>query len=108
MTAMLSSPPRPRPPTTEAEEIRARLRHVMRAQRCGGPEDGLPEVTPFLLTGFYLDKTDLDTFRPHLSPRDPEHAAPAEVGRYLNVPVSGVTLFEGQLGLQASRRPPPR
>ena len=69
------------------DELEERLDAIFAAQRCGGPEVGMPEVTPFWLTGLYLSNVDLDVIRPHLSPRDPRLPDLGDVGRYHRVPV---------------------
>jgi hypothetical protein len=72
---------------TPSDDIRKRLHHIMNAQRCGGPEVGLTKVTTFLLTGFYLEESDVDAIESLLEPPDPELASPGELGRYRGVPV---------------------
>jgi hypothetical protein len=64
-----------------------RLDEIVEAQRCGGPEIGMPQVTPFLLTGLYLDDADLEVIRPFLRPRDCDLDDLGEIGRYEGLPV---------------------
>lgn len=68
-------------------DLEERLRHIFESQRCGGPEVGMSEVTPFVVVAFFLDKADLDTIRPHLRPRDPDLPDLGDIGRYRGVPV---------------------
>jgi hypothetical protein len=68
-------------------DLEERLNHIFQAQRCGGPEVGMSEVTSFLLAYLALDKADLDAICPHLVARDPGLPDLGDVGRYRGVAV---------------------
>ncbi len=68
-------------------DLEKRLDEIFQAQRCGGPEIGMSEFTPFIVAGLYLDDADLEVIRPHLLPRDAVLPDVGDVGRYKRVPV---------------------
>jgi hypothetical protein len=69
------------------DDLEGRLNDIFQAQRYGGPEFGMPEVTPFVVVGFYLDPADLEAIRPLLLPRDPDLEDLGDIGRYRSIPV---------------------
>jgi site-specific DNA recombinase len=73
--------------SSAVDELHERLNDIFQAQRCGGPEVGMSEVTRFLVIGLYLDDTDLEVIQPHLMPRDADLPELGDVGRYMRVPV---------------------
>jgi hypothetical protein len=69
------------------DELEERLNEIFEGQRCGGPQVGMSEITPFMVIGFYLDEGDLEVIRPHLLPRDADLPDLGDAGRYKRVPV---------------------
>jgi hypothetical protein len=85
------------------DEVKVKLHHLINAQGHGGPDDGLPETTPFVLVGFFLTPADMEAIRPLLTPtpdwiRGARRAG--EIGRYRGIPVFPASCR------QARRRPP--